>query len=64
MSSIINNRVQELLNTEDKNPDAQIEFNALAPPILNSSPSHYGSLLQEYNLIPEERLLLILALAP
>jgi len=64
LSSIINNRVKELLNTEDKNPDAHIEFKALAPPILNSSPSHYGSLIQEYNLIPEERLLLVLALAP
>lgn len=63
LSSIINNRVQELINMEDKNLHAQNELKALIPPILNSSPSHYGSLIQEYNLISEERLLLILALA-
>ena len=62
LSSMIDIRMNELLHAdEQKIPGGS---NVLAPPVHHSLPSHYGSLIREYNLVDEERLLLILALAP
>ena len=59
LSSLIDLRMKELTHAPEDSG-----FLAVAPPLHNSMPSHYSSLIQEYNLVVEERLLLILALAP
>lgn len=65
LSSIIDIRIEELLSKDNIGMTAStLHINFLTPPALNSLPSHYSSLIQEYNLTNEERLLLILVLAP
>lgn len=63
LSSVIDMRMKELERTDQHVPENG-NVNSLVPPLLNSLPSHYGSLIQEYALVEEERLLLILALTP
>src|SRR5690606_21590707 len=64
LSSMIDLRMKELLSADEKKIPGDSNLNTLAPPELDLLPSHYSSLIQEYALIDEERLLLILALAP
>jgi hypothetical protein len=64
LSSLIDSRMKELLNTDRIGIAVGNNLSDLAPPAHSSLSSHYSSLIQEYDLIDEERLLLILALAP
>lgn len=64
LSSVIDKRVDELINQKSNETNVEESLILLTPPTLNSSPSHYGSLINEYDLVAEERLLLILSITP